>query len=137
VVQGLSLFEKRGYHIIHLFQFRLGEGKPGTGFAPDLLVFLLRIGSFVKMFFQGTPAALLTAVADIGRLGKLRADILFIRGTGGSTLAARPAQSAGGEGTGMTGFLDRTLVEESMTAVVEGPSPSPGFLKTDMVFYFL
>ena len=120
MVQGLTFYEKGRHHVIKLFQFCFRKREARTGFASDLFVFFLCIRSPVKTFFQGTFGPLPTAIADVGRLGKVRVDIFFIRDTGKGTLAAGPAKLVIGEVTGMAEFLDRTLMEESGTAVIEG-----------------
>ena len=95
------------------------------------------IRSFVKAFFQGTFAALLTAIADIGRFLKLRAKIFFIGNAGGITFATCPAEPGIRGGTVVTDLLDRTLMQESQTAVVESMSIGTSFVETDMCLYFL
>ena len=136
VMKGLSLFEKRRHHIIKLFKFSLGESETGTGFASDLFVFLLCKGSFIKLFFQRAFGALRTAVADIGRFGKFRANIFFIRITRGKASAAGPTVSVMRGGTVLTNFMNGTLMKESQTAVVERTAVSTGFFETDMGLHF-
>lgn len=81
MVKGLSLYEKRRHHIVELFEFRFGKSETGPGFASEQLVFFLGVIGYVKAFFQRTPGTLLTAVADVGRFGKVKANIFFIRKT--------------------------------------------------------
>ena len=88
------------------------------------------------MFFQRAFAALLAAIADIRWSGKVWAKIFFIRNTGGSAAATSPTKPVGRIRTVMAEFPDRTLMQESETAVVEGASKSAGFLKADMSLYF-
>ena len=92
VMKGLPFFEERRYHIIELLKFHFRKGKPRTGFTSDLFIFLLSIRCLVKTFFERTPGTLLTAITDIGRFGKLRANIFFVRDAGGSTPAASPTR---------------------------------------------
>ena len=119
VMKGLPFFEERRYHIIELLKFRFRKGKPRTGFTSDLFIFLLSIRCLVKTFFQRAPRALLTAIADIRRLGKFRANIFFISDAGRSTLATCPAKLVIRVGATQTKFLERTLMKEGSTAVVE------------------
>ena len=84
-----------------------------------MFVFFLCIRCLVKTFFQRASSALLTAIADIGRLGKLRANIFFISEAGRSTLATCPAKLVIRVGATQTKFLERTLMKEGGTAVIE------------------
>lgn len=119
VMKGLPFFEERRYHIIELLKFRFRKGKPRTGFTSDLFIFLLSIRCLIKTFFERTPGTLLTAITDIGRFGELRANIFFVRNTGGSTLAAGSAQFIIRVEAMLIKLLDRTLMQKGDTAVVK------------------
>ena len=136
VMKGLPFNQKRGNDVIHLFQLRWGEGKTGSGFAPDQFILFLSIGSLIEMFIQRAFIAGRTAVAYIGRPGKSGADILFVEDTGRSTFAAGPAEPAFAKGTFPTYHLSRALMQKGETAVVECPAISPAFFKADVVFHF-
>ncbi|MDO4267496.1 MAG: hypothetical protein Q4C73_03400, partial [Eubacteriales bacterium] len=55
------------------------------------LVLFLCGKSFVETFFERALRALRAAVTDVRRTGKLRADVLLIKRTGGRTFPAGPA----------------------------------------------
>ena len=96
----------------------------------------IKKGSFIKLFFQRAFGALRTAVADIGRFGKFRANVFFIRITRGKASAAGLTVSVMRGGTVLTNFMNGTLMKESQTAVVERTAVSTGFFETDMGFHF-
>ena len=120
MVKGLTFYEQWRHRIVELFQFGFGKGKTGAGFASDEFILLLSIRCSVKTFFQTTPGTQPAAIADIGRLGKGRANIFFIVDAGGNTFAAGPAKFVVRVSTGMAELLERALMEEGGTTVIEG-----------------
>lgn len=94
------------------------------------------IRSPVQPLFQGAFITFLAAITDIRRLGKFRANILFIENTGRGTFAAGPARPVIAGDAFRTHFLGRAFTLKSQEAVIEGFPIGATFFKRDVVFHF-
>lgn len=87
------------------------------------------------MLLQGAFIAVWAAITDIRRFGKFRANIPFIKNTGGRTFAAGPAKPVFERAAFQTYFLSGALMLKGLEAIIEGSAIGSASFERDVIFY--
>ena len=76
------------------------------------------------------------AITDIRRLGKFRANILFVENAGRGAFAAGPAKAIFAGGTFLAYPLSEAFMLKSQEAIIEGFAIGSAFFERDVIFHF-